>query len=79
MRVRVARKQRRLKKQHAGSPHRGPAAEPGQDEPSHHRLNLKKQEGAEKNRYGKKHREQFPTLTQGISGTRITIPSCHCE
>jgi hypothetical protein len=51
--VDVARKQKHLKKEHAGRPNRGSAAEPGQDKLSNDELSPEEQEGAEKNRKGK--------------------------
>jgi hypothetical protein len=50
MRVKVAPEQQPLKKQHAGRPDGGAAAEPGQNEFPDQRLNLEKQEGSQKNR-----------------------------
>jgi hypothetical protein len=46
VRIRVARQQRDLEKQHAGGPHRRAAAHARQDQARDHRLNLKKKEGA---------------------------------
>src|ERR1022692_3197929 len=52
VRVQVAQQQHHLEKQHAGGPHRGAAAEPGQDDLGYHRLHLEQQEGAHHNRQG---------------------------
>ena len=49
VRVSVAGQQGALEKQHAGRPYAGAAAEPGEDEFRHQRLNLKQQERAQEN------------------------------
>jgi hypothetical protein len=52
MRVGVAKDKNQLKKQHTGGPNESRSTEPGQNKSCDHRLNLKKQKRAYKNRRG---------------------------
>jgi len=49
VRIEIAQQQEHLEEQHAGGPHRGRAAEPGQDHLADDGLHLEQQEGAEEN------------------------------
>ena len=50
--IQVAQQQLGLEEHQAGAPHRGGAAEPGQDHLRHHRLDLEQQEGREEDGEG---------------------------
>ena len=50
MRIGVPEDQNHLEEEHTRRPHNRCSAEPGKNEPGHHRLDLKQQERADKNR-----------------------------
>jgi hypothetical protein len=52
MRVGISSEEEQLEDQHAGGPYSGATAEPRQNGLAHDRLDLKEQEGTEKNRAG---------------------------
>src|SRR5712691_2276484 len=75
MSVGVSAQQEHFKKQIAGSPHRGRAAKPRQNELGEEKLHLKQQEGAQENgqrewEHGKSSQLTAIQFSAGILGTR---------
>src|SRR2546421_12462042 len=65
MGIRVAAQQNELKKEHAGRPHAGPAAEPWQDILADQRLHLEQQEGPGANSQREGEHRFKPFLSSG--------------
>jgi hypothetical protein len=64
VRVGIAQQQNRLKKEQAGGPDRGAAAEPGQDHFGDERLNLEEQESAQEDSQSVKEHRRIPDSTE---------------